>query len=215
MDMEKKLNHYNLEEVIDVMGIDKIDNCEQLNTWLDASGTLKPAYTELLTEIRAELTKKWDEWNEEELKINFIGLIFLVAQLDEPKKVRTFFERSLSGTVNNVAISVTVDCMVASPKRSGTPDRPYFFMQEFKRSRTDSRDAEGQMLAAMILAQDMNQDSLPMYGCWLQGKNWYFTVLNGVEYCVSRQFDATREPDLLQIVFILRKLKALILARIP
>ena len=40
------------------------------------------------------------------------------------------------------------------------------------------------------------------------------TSLNGVEYCVSRQFDATRKPDLLQIVFILRKLKALILARL-
>ena len=70
------------------------------------------------------------------------------------------------------------------------------------------------MLVSMIMAQEMNQDGYPLYGCWLQGKNWYFTVLNGVEYCVSRQFDATQERDLLQIVFILRKLKQLILARL-
>jgi hypothetical protein len=212
--MGKKLNHYDFDEVVDVMRIDKIQTCFHLDTWLDVSGTLKPSHIEILDEIRAELSVKWDEWNEEELKINFIGLVFFVAQLEEPKKVRTFFERNLSGKVHDIFISVTVDCMLASPKRSGTPDRPYFFMQEFKRSRTDGRDPEGQMLAAMILAQEMNQDGHPLYGCWLQGKNWYFTVLNGVEYCVSRQYDATREPDLLQIVFILRKLKQLILARI-
>ena len=109
--------------------------------------------------------------------------------------------------------------MVASPKYSGRPASPYFFLQDgpssrYKRSKGDSHDPEGQMLAAMILAQEMNHDGHPMYGCWLQGKNWYFTVLKGVEYCVSRQFDATQERDLLQIVFILRKLKALILARL-
>ncbi len=133
--------------------------------------------------------------------------------------MKTFFERSLNGTVNSHRISVVVDCMVASAKNSGRPAVPYFFLQDgpssrFKRSKGDTHDAEGQMLAAMILAQDMNHDGHPLYGCWVQGKNWYFTVLNGVEYCVSRQFDATREPDLLQIVFILRKLKTLILARL-
>lgn len=66
----------------------------------------------------------------------------------------------------------------------------------------------------MILAQEMNQDKQPLYGCWIVGSNWHFTVLNSVDHCVSRQFDATQERDLLQIVFILRKLKALILARI-
>ena len=70
------------------------------------------------------------------------------------------------------------------------------------------------MLTAMIISQELNQDTQPLYGCWIVGVNWHFTLLNGVEYCVSRQFDATREPDLLQIVFILRKLKELILARL-
>ena len=69
------------------------------------------------------------------------------------------------------------------------------------------------MLAAMILAQELNQDGKPLYGCWLQGKNWNFTTLVNRDYCVSKQFDATNMVDLQQIVFILRKLKDLILNR--
>jgi hypothetical protein len=103
--------------------------------------------------------------------------------------------------------------MVASPKNSGRPNAPYFFLQEFKRSKADDNDPEGQMLAAMILAQELNKDGKPLYGCWLQGRIWYFTVLNGNEYCVSKLFDASDAEDLLRIVFILRKLKDLILNR--
>jgi hypothetical protein len=69
------------------------------------------------------------------------------------------------------------------------------------------------MLAAMILSQELNKDNKPLYGCWLQGKNWNFTTLTDKNYCVSKQFDATEMEDLQQIVFILRKLKDLILNR--
>lgn len=209
----KRLNHYDFAEVIDSFNIDKVTNCIVLDHWVEASGTLTPLQKELINAIRQELLLKWDEWNEEELKINFIGFVLFLAQIDEFKKIRTFFERPLSGIVQNIKISVIVDCMVATPKKSGNPNLPYFFLQEFKRSKGDSHDPEGQMLAAMIVAQEINQDGKPLYGCWLQGRIWYFTVLNGSEYCVSRAYDATQEPDLLHIVFMLRKLKEIILNR--
>jgi hypothetical protein len=101
--------------------------------------------------------------------------------------------------------------MIATPMKSGRPKHPYFFLQEFKKSKGDNHDAEGQMLAAMILAQEINQDQKPLYGSWVQGVNWRFTVLRGTEYCVSRAYDATNASDLLQIVFILQRLKALVL----
>jgi hypothetical protein len=97
--------------------------------------------------------------------------------------------------------------------QSGRPKSPYFFMQDFKQSLGDGHDPEGQMLAAMILAQFLNQDDKPIYGCWIQGRFWYFTVLIGKDYCVSKPFNATEVDDLLQIVFILRHLKILILNR--
>ena len=67
------------------------------------------------------------------------------------------------------------------------------------------------MLAAMILGQSLNNDEKPIYGCWLQGVAWRFTVLKNLDYSVSRSFDATNPDELIQIVFILRKLKKILL----
>ena len=212
--MERKLNHYDVYEVIDTFNIEKNRNCEVLKNWLNISNTeLSSFESEMIEQARQRLELKWDEWNEEELKMHFISIVFFITNLDEPKQIGTFFERKFFGEVNEIAIFVIVDCMLASPTNSGQPKLPYFFLQEFKRSLGDNHDPEGQMLAAMILAREKNQDGVPIFGSWIQGRIWYFTVLNGADYCVSRSFDAAQKHDLLQIVFILRKLKELILNR--
>lgn len=206
-----KLNHYSIFEVIDTFDIKKNRNCEVLKNWMNVSGTFTPFEAQLMEEVRLQLELKWDEWNEEELKMNFISFVLFTAKVHEQDVINVFYERKLSGTVNETKISLVVDCMLASPTNSGLPKAPYFFLQEFKRSLGDSHDPEGQMLAAMILTQALNQNENPLYGCWLQGRIWYFTTLIGNQYCVSKAFDAIDPDDLLQIVFILRKLKELIL----
>ena len=212
--MEKrKLNHYDVFEVIDTFDIEKNRHCVILNDWVNASLELNQMELSIIEQAREQIESKWDEWNEEELKMNFISIILFVAQVNENRLINTFYERKFVGEVNDITISVVIDCMLASPTNSGLPKSPYFFMQEFKRSLGDSHDPEGQMLAAMILAQNKNADDKPLFGCWIQGKNWNFTVLNQKEYCVSRQFDSTQKHDLLQIVYTLRKLKELILNR--
>ncbi len=136
---------------------------------MSAQSELTSFEKELSGKARAELEIRWDEWNEEELKMNFIGLILFTAHVDVPKKIRTFYERKLAGKVNDILISVTIDCMIASPMNSGRLKSPYFFLQEFKRSLDDNHERnvappQGQMLAAMILAQELNQDHKPLYG---------------------------------------------------
>jgi hypothetical protein len=210
----EKVNHYSVLDVIDRFDINKIFDCANLKAWVTTPlGTLKPAYEEILEEARQKLEYKWNEWNEEELKMNFISIVILCAQMEEPKIAHTYYERRFSGKVQDIPISVVVDCMIASPTNSGRPKHPYFFMQEYKRSLGDTHDPEGQMLAAMILAQEKNKDDKPLYGSWIQGRFWYFTTLIGKDYCVSKPFDATDPQALLHIVFILRKLKELILNR--
>jgi hypothetical protein len=212
LEEEAKINHYDVNEVIDRFDIDKIFDCKLLNHWIDtAEGLLKPFQQEMLEEARQHLLLKWNEWNEEEMKIGFISIVLFAAQLDEPKRISTYFERRLVGKVQQKPIAVKVDCMLATPMKSGRPKSPYFFLQEYKRTKGDDHDPEGQMLAAMILSQDLNADGKPLYGSWVQGANWRFTVLNGTEYCVSRTYDATDILELPKIVFILRRLKALIL----
>ena len=215
----QKLNHYSIDEVLDTYNIETIDNCEKLDIWLNAEPSEFSILEQcLLDELPTELRLNERNWNEEELKINFIGAVFRIARLEVKGVLKTFFERSLTGIVQGIRISIIADCMVASPRKSGNPNAPYFFLQVQNNQCGDYHERnvappEGQMLAAMILAQEINQDSKPLYGSWIQGKNWTFTILSGVEYCVSRSFDATDPNDLLQIVFILRKLKELILNR--
>ncbi len=213
MENIEKLNHYDHFEVLERFNIRKNQSCESLQDWLNACGVLSPTESDVLDYVRIELEKFGRDWNEEELKINFIAFIFFVAKINVPNKIQVFFERPMNGEVEGIKISVKVDGMVATPTNANRPKVPYFFLQEFKRSLGDDHDPEGQMLAAMILAQELNQDGKPLYGCWLQGKNWNFTTLIGRDYCVSKQFDATDMEDLHQIVFILRKLKDLILNR--
>jgi hypothetical protein len=216
--MEKasnKLNHYDVSEVIDTFGINKIFDCDILKNWMsNNTGVLKASYQDILEDARLVLIRKWDEWNEEELKMNFISFVIWAAQIEEPKRISTYYERRLSGNVADTDISVVVDFMIASPMNSGRPKTPYFFMQEFKRSLGDTHDPEGQMLAAMVLAQELNKSNQPLYGSWIQGKTWHFTVLHNKDYCVSQAFDAADKNDLYQIVFILSHLKSMILSNI-
>ena len=167
----EKVNHYSIDAVLDSYSIEVVSECEHLDNWLAAPPSeLSTLDKLLLAELPEELRENERSWNEEELKINFIGAVFRIAQLNVKGVLKTFFERAISGTVQGKKISVVVDCMVASPRKSGNPQAPYFFLQEFKRSKGDRHDPEGQMLAAMILAQELNHDGLPLYGCWIKAK---------------------------------------------
>lgn len=209
--MKQKLNHYDGAEVIEKFNIERQKECKRLSEWLDVSGNLTQTEINLLEDVRKDIEWAGRDWNEEELKMNCIAIIFFIAKLNVPEKIQLFYERKLSGEVDGIAISVQTDGMLATPTRANRPKTPYFFLQEFKRSLGDDHDPEGQMLAAMLLAQTLNKDNKPLFGCWLQGKFWNFTVLSNRNYCVSRSYDATQTEDLHAIIFILRNLKKIIL----
>ena len=200
--------------MLNTFGIRTVTTCDVLNHWLntnDGVSDFENTTLDLALTRYAELGKGW---NEEELKMHFISTIFNVANPNIPNICKTYFERPLDGIVNNYQMHVITDCMIASPKLGGDPDKPFFFLQEYKQSQAFGKtDPQGQMIAAMLLAQEANADGKHILGCYVIEKNWYFTTLLGTEYCISQQFNATYKPDLLQIVFILRKLKELILNR--
>lgn len=208
-----------INTLLDVFGIEVISTSIVLDDWLNVGYELTPAQADLLQAAQASFLLQGDEWNEEELKVKFLSFLFFIADIDTPKKIQTFYERSLSATVSGELLAVKCDCMVATPKGKGAPKYPYFFLQEFKKQKGDKADPEGQMFAAMLIARQLNpiaenQTVMPVYGAWLVGNQWRFTVLDQNQYAYSRYYDATDSGDLLQIVYILRKLKDIILARI-
>ena len=188
-------------------------NCQPLAEWLNVMYVLTEHEQANLNYLHEQVKEDGKYWNEEELKIRFIGGLFAIAHIDVPDRIKVFYERPLSATIGEHQLAVIADCLVATPLKFNTPRKPYFFLQEYKKGRGEAKDPEAQVLMAMLIAQEKNQDGHPLYGSYVIGSTCYFCTLHGHDYCSSRLYDASDADGLLQIVCILRKLKDLILAR--
>ncbi len=197
--------------LLDAFQLHKIDDHSDLNQWLSASYELPPARLEMLEKLRLTLNQNVNAWNEEELKVKFIGLLIYWVDFEAEGQIKTFFERPLMATIGKHHLSVKTDLMIAEPLGIGTPKVPYFFLQEFKKEKGENNDPEGQMLAAMLIAQQLNQQQWPIYGGYVIGRNWFFTILKDKTYIASNAFNATKQTDLLKIFYALCKLKEIIL----
>ena len=183
-----------------------------LSDWLEVGVAKLDSWAEgILNKLEPRLHLEIDGWLEEELKMKLLSPIFLLAEIDEPQKIGVFFERPIVAEIDNFRISLVTDCMVASVYGLTSPKTPYFFMQEFKKSKGDKQDPEGQMLAAMIAAQHLNQNGKPLYGSYVIGRDWFFTVLDGKHYARSNALQLTKPEELRQVILTLRKLKQIIL----
>lgn len=209
-DIDFRKLKYDIDQVLAYFELKRGKGCVVLNDWLNVQAESAYPLPDLLDEQRRKLEMEGDVWNEEELKMHFLSFVFKFADIELENKVKLFYERPLSGEVNGASLSVVCDALLASPLGINTPKKPYFFLQEFKKGKKSKDDAEGQMLVAMLIAQHLNGDDKPVFGCYLIGKDWYFTTLKGKNYCFSSSYDATRVDELVAILCILRKLKTII-----
>ena len=212
MEILKKLST-DTDVLLDAFQLEKVYGGSLIENWIKSTSELTPYQQALLDDIYLHSFKKVGGWNEEEVKMKLISFLFYIADFEEEGKISTFYERDLSAEIDHKRLSVTCDCLVASPLGLSSPKLPYFFLQEFKRRKRTQNDPEGQMLAAMLIAQHLNNDQKPIYGAWLTGSFWEFAILDGKTYYSSYTFNSVEREDLLQIVFILRKLKDLIVNR--
>ncbi|MCY7359875.1 MAG: hypothetical protein LH609_20975, partial [Rudanella sp.] len=119
----------------------------------------------------------------EELKMRLVSQLLFMARLDVPDRLRVFYERMLSGTVDSIFLQVKADCLVATPGAFNTHQTPYFFLQDspplrYKRGRGDTKERdvaspEAQMLATMLISQTLNGDNQPLFGSYIFGTDWY------------------------------------------
>jgi hypothetical protein len=209
---DKKKLPVDLAAIAQIFDIKDQKSCNHLDEWLKAKYELSDFEKAIFQNTYTTIVESGDSWNEEELRVRLIGSVFLMADIEVPDKVRLFYERPLSAVLHDYKLSVICDCLVAS-SRLKAPVSPYFFLQELKKAKGEKKDPEAQMLMAMLIAQDLNNDKKPIYGSYLLGTSWRFTTLIDKNYCVSRKFEATHEQDLLQIIYILKKLKELIVNR--
>jgi hypothetical protein len=198
--------------LIETFGLQRLFKSTPLMTdWLSASGQLNEVDKMFIMESQEKLIENADSWNEEELKMSFISMVIFLARFNNP--IRTYYDREISAVINGINVSCKADMMLS--KGIGEMIKtPYFFLHEYKREKKYSGDPVGQMLGGMLISQAKNNNDKPIYGCYVQGRYWFFATLERNKYVVSKGFDSTELEEVQQVIFILRKLKDIILKRL-
>ncbi len=145
-------------------------------------------------------------WSEEDLKMKFISHILKLGRLVNDKNFVSFFDKKLAAEVQNYQLSVKADFVIAKGMMDFM-EKPYFHFQEYKPNKKPTGDSMAQLLEAFLIAQKINNDNKPLYGCEVNGANWVFITMENNTYCLSKIFDSTDKEDLLKIIAILRKFR--------
>jgi hypothetical protein len=204
----KSFDTWTYEQVEDTFGIAPIRTNVKFAAWLNATD-YQPniAEKELLDEYRELLFEEVQNWNEDELKLFFIGPVLGLIHF-KTANFKPFTQRTLTIDNGIASASGKVDFMLAKGKM--IPKTPYFCLHEYKQENRRENDPLGQLLIGMVAAQSKNTNPvLPIYGCYVSGRNWFFVLLEGTTYCLSDAYVATSEA-IYTIFAILKKCKFLV-----
>jgi hypothetical protein len=203
--------HWDIDALAEKFGLLRTKNHQVLTAWLEqaeaAAPEVSPEHRALIVDLADRLSANVDMWNEEELKVQFIGpLVFWADYTDTRYKV--FLERPLAATINGIEVSGDVDFMLATGL--SRPKEPFFFLHEYKRQHRGDNDPFGQLLIAMLAARELNSAKHPMYGAVVQGLNWFFVIVDKNHYAVSDVYISTNKDDIFRIIAVLRYMKVII-----
>jgi hypothetical protein len=203
----RSFDTWNYEQVEDAFGISPVASLHEYENWLKAENC-EPNELEstMLEHYRKLLLKEAQNWNEDELKFFFIGPVLTLVDFNT-NHFKPFTQRTLTIETETVSASGKVDFMLAKGKV--LPKTPYFCLHEYKQENRRDNDPLGQLLIGMVAAQAKNKNILPIYGCYVSGRNWFFVLLEGDKYCVSNAHNASDE-DIYKIFAIMKKCKLLV-----
>jgi hypothetical protein len=205
--LEKSFKDCNLKFLDKTFELEEVDSLVALDEWMAIPYDVSTFEKESLLRLRHLLDFNVHDWNEYELDSHFIGPIFSLVNFSS-KKFNHYSQRLIKGTVGDYELSGKPDGIVCAGRRE--PETPYFAFQEYKRELDPDGDPAGQALAAMLVGQSFNVDSFtPVYGCYINGRNWYFMVLSGKEYTITDGFNALTE-DIFEIFRMLQTLKGIV-----
>lgn len=201
---------WDLDGLDEAFGLKQVWQSELLDAWEQNTATVDDFERKSLSKIQASLIRGGRAWNEVELENKFISPLIVLADIDD-EEIGYFLERSLTGVVGDYELSGVVDGMIATGIRN--PHVPYFCMHEYKRSIENQGSSDAQVLAAMLVAREMNQNRLPVYGLFVVALVWNFMVLKDNDYCISREYIASGD-DVFAIFRMLKTLKQIVKSEI-
>lgn len=176
---------WTLDSIDQAFGLRQVRKSVVLDEWLSYAYELTPIEQQVMTDLRENFMLGGDDWNEYELENKFISPLIVFSKIDN-ERFAYFLERPLAAQIGDYELSGLVDGMVATGFRN--PRQPYFCMAEYKRGTDPNGDPKGQALIAMLVAQHLNNNEKPVYGCFIIGKMWHFMVLEGKTYRISKSY---------------------------
>ncbi|MCU0450643.1 MAG: hypothetical protein MUC97_12515 [Bernardetiaceae bacterium] len=201
---------WTLTKLDKAFGLKEVRQYEVMTEWQGMEIPLSDYERQVLADLQAGILRAGKAWNETELENKFISPLIIFTKIDTDE-FGYFLERPLQGIVGDYELSGIVDGMIASGFRD--PDVPFFCMHEYKRSVDNEGNPDAQALAAMLVARELNGQQKPVYGLYVVGLIWNFMVLNGQQYCISRNYDASNE-DIYDIFRLMKGLKTIVQTRL-
>ena len=187
-------------ELNSLVDIEEIFNQDIFDNWFNQS-KLNSDTIEFLNRLLSIEGNNIKSYNEEDLKMKFLSPIFNHINFTNLEyKFRDFYEYSIEYKTDKFIFCGVTDFILS--KGIKYIQKPYFFIQEFKKGRVIS-DPEPQLLAELISAVELNKENI-IKGAYIIGSIWNFVVLeklgeNKYQYFVSPNFDSRKIEDLKSI----------------
>ncbi len=137
-------------------------------------------------------------YKEEDLKVKFIAPVLNRIDFRSiDKEIRDFYEEKVTYETEGFIFTGTPDFLIS--KGLEYSQKPYFFIQEFKKGK-ESSYPESQLLAELIAGVELNAARV-IKGAYIVGAIWNFVILeklaeNTYQYFISINFDSSKLEDL-------------------
>jgi hypothetical protein len=172
----KPFKDWEAEEVELTFGINRLHSMPFIDNLKNIKLPENHPNRAILEDYRLEAFDLVDSWNEDEYKFMFISPFFKLVNL-KSVNYKVFTQRPMSVKYDNdqKTSDGLVEFMLAKGRQ--IPRKPHFFLHEYKPEKRRDNDPLGQLLIAMVAAQKLNLDDKPIYGIYVNGRNWFFVAL--------------------------------------
>jgi len=200
-DKSKAFSSITIDDLRELDIIDRNMSDDIFNSWFDNDIEIDSDIDIFLEKLLDKYGKILKSYNEYTLIVKFIGLILeKVDFMNKELKISDFYHSPLSFKNDKINFNGYCDFYVA--KGLQYPEKPYFFIQEYKPSQGGG-DPEPQIVAELISAIELNNWKI-IKGAYVIGAIWNFVILEKLEkdkyqYFVSKDFLSTNIEDLKSI----------------
>ena len=173
----------------------------KFNQWFNFNYDISTKEMKFLNDLIIKYGDFLEGYKEETLKAHFvIPILNKVDFLLREYGCSGLYEEIITYKTDKFIFTGQTDFTVSKGLEKG--DKPYFFIQEFKRNEENSFPRP-QLLAELISAIELNNWQT-IKGAYIKGATWNFVILEKLgkdkyQYFISHNFDSTKIEDLRDI----------------